>query len=44
MADAKTVTVHHPSFADVQADVPATDVDYWVEQGWRKTPLKPAAK
>lgn len=32
-----TVTVYHPTIADVSTDVPAKDVDRWVEQGWRKT-------
>lgn len=36
----KTITVYHPSFADVSEDVPTDQVDAWTEAGWRKTPLK----
>jgi hypothetical protein len=40
MAETKTTTLHHPTFADTAAEVPAADVDAWVEQGWRKTKPK----
>lgn len=36
----KTTKVYHPAFADVSEDVPANDVEAWVEAGWRKTSLK----
>lgn len=38
MADPKPVAVYHPAFADVSQEVPAADVEKWVEAGWRKTP------
>jgi len=40
MAEPKPVTVYHPAFDDVSQEVPAADVETWVEAGWRKTPHK----
>lgn len=40
MADAKVTKLYHPAFADVVEEVPAGDVDAWVEAGWRKTKPK----
>lgn len=36
----KPVKLYHPAFADVIEEVPAADVDRWVDAGWRKTKPK----
>jgi len=40
MAENKTVTVYHPAFENVSQEVPAADVESWVDAGWRKTPVR----